>query len=153
MTLPILNGKIYGVYDPHLIQQVLRARAASFEILHTEFAQKVFGLPQAVFQKLLVPGLIPYFTDAIHQSFQKESLHKMNIEWLKEFSRKMDPLSSNKTEVDPYNHGKEKCLPDGIEVENLYLWCRDVMTQATTRALYGDHDPFSEDKSLLEAIW
>ncbi|KAH7378441.1 cytochrome P450 [Phaeosphaeria sp. MPI-PUGE-AT-0046c] len=153
MTIPILNGKIYGVYDPHLIQQVLRARVASFEILHTEFAQKVFGLPQSVFEQLLVPGLIPDFTDGIHQSFQKESLHKMNLRWLEEFSSKMDPLSDNKAVVDMDNKGKEKLLATGIEVENFYLWCRDVMSLATTRALYGDHDPFSKDKSLLEAIW
>ncbi|KAL5117167.1 hypothetical protein ACEQ8H_004992 [Pleosporales sp. CAS-2024a] len=153
ITIPILNGKMYGVYDPHLIQQVLRAKSASFEILHEEFAQKVFGLSQAVFDKILLPGLIPEFTDAIHRSFQTEALHEMNLRWLEEFSLKVDPLSANKAKVDPYNLGKEKCLPDGIEVENFYLWCRDVMSLATTRALYGDNDPFSADKNLLDAIW
>lgn len=66
----------------------------------------------------------------------------------------MDPLSAKQARVDPLNLGKETFLSDGtLEVENFYLWCRDVMTLSTTRTLFGEHDPFAQDKSLLDAIW
>lgn len=151
----MLNGKLYAVYDPYLIQQVLRARTASFEIFQKEFAQKTFGLSQDHFDKIQFnPDLLPEFTDAIHQSFQTESLYKMNMRWLKDFAQKMDPISGGKAIIDPMNLGRERdSLNGGLEIDNFYLWCRDVMTLATTRALYGNHDPFVQDKSLVDAIW
>lgn len=151
----MLNGKLYAIYDPYLCQQVLRAKLASFDPFQEEFAQKVFGLSQATYDKIrLNPQIFPDFTDAIHQSFQTDSLAKMNMRWLTDFAAKMDPISNRKPIVDPDNTGKETTSQGGgIEVENFFLWCRDVMTLATTRALYGDHDPFIRDKSLIEASW
>jgi hypothetical protein len=151
----MLNSKLYAIYDPYLCQQVLRAKLASFDPFQEEFVQKVFGLNQVTYDKIrLNPAIFPDFTDAIHQSFQTDSLAKMNMRWLTDFAAKMDPISSRKAVVDPENMGKEEIRKDGeLEVENFFLWCRDIMTLATTRALYGDHDPFAQDKSLIESCW
>jgi len=154
-TLPMLNGKMYAVYDPYLCQQVLRNNTASFDPIQAEFAQKVFGLSQATYNKILRdPTIFKDFTDAIHRSFHADSLAKMNLRWLIDLAAKIDPISNRKAIVDPENAGEEKLGKDGaFEVENLFLWCRDVMTLATTQALYGDHDPFVQNKSLIEASW
>jgi hypothetical protein len=154
-TLPVLNGKLYAIYDPYLCQQVLRNNIASFDPFQQEFAQKVFGLSQATYDKIrLQPSIFKDFTDAIHRSFQAESLAKMNLLWLKDFTAKIDPISALNAVVDTENCGRERIAQNGaVEVENLFLWCRDVMTLATTRALYGDHDPFIRDKTLIEASW
>lgn len=151
----MLNGKLYAVYDPSLCQQVLRNNMASFDPFQEEFAQKVFGLSQATHDKIRHnPTIFKDFTDAIHRSFQTESLAKMNLRWLTDFASKVDPISGRKAIVDPENSGGEHITKDGaVEVENLFLWCRDFMTLATTKALYGDHDPFVQDKSLIEANW
>lgn len=113
----------------------------------------MFGLEQHVYEKVLEPTMIPAFTDAIHQSFQKDALYQMNSEWLAELSLKMDPISNLKPVLDADNAGKEKLISGGIEVENFYLWCRDLMSYATTRALYGEHNPFAKNKALLNDIW
>ncbi|KAJ8116812.1 hypothetical protein OPT61_g1847 [Boeremia exigua] len=154
-TLPMLNGKLYVVYDPYLVQQVLRNNIASFDPFQEKFAQKVFDLNQVTYDKIrLNPKIFADFTDAIHRSFRTESLAKMNLRWLTDFAAKIDPISQRKPVIDPENAGQEKIVEQGaVEVENLFLWCRDFMTLATTTALYGDHDPFVKDKSLIEASW
>jgi hypothetical protein len=150
----MLNGKLYAVHDPYLIQQVLRARTASFEAFSVEFAQKVFGLSKETYYKVAGPKVNPEFTDAIHVSFQTESLHKMNMRWMTGFAQKMNPISAGKMVLDSQNAGKECIATDGtLEVDNFFLWVRDIMSLATTKSLYGDYDPFSQDKSLLDAIW
>lgn len=151
----MLNGKLYAIYDPYLCQQILRNNTASFDPFQQEFAQKVFGLGQATYDKIrLNPPIFRDFTDAIHRSFQTDSLAKMNLRWLTEFAAKVDPISVGKAVADLDNAGKESIAKDGtFEVDNFFLWCRDWMTLATTRALYGDHDPFHQDVSLVEATW
>lgn len=151
----MLSGKLYAVYDPYLCQQVLRNNIASFDPFQEEFAQKVFGLSQVTYDKIRHnPSIFKDFTDAIHRSFQKDSLAKMNLRWLTDFATKVDSISHRKIVVDLDNAGVESIVNGGaLEVENFFLWCRDFMTLATTQALYGDHDPFVQDKSLIEASW
>jgi len=140
----MLNGKLYAVYDPYLCQQVLRNNIASFEPSELEFAQRVFGLSQITYDKIISnPFIFKDFTDAIHRSFQTESLAKMNLLCLTDFTAKIDPISARSAVVDTENPGRERIAEDGaVEVGNFFLWCRDIMTLATTRALCGDHDPF-----------
>ncbi|KAH7136712.1 cytochrome P450 [Dactylonectria estremocensis] len=154
VTLPMLNGKMYSVFDPQLIQAVLRKKLASFDPFTTEFAQKTFGLTAETFAKITGnPQLVPDFTDAIHSSFQTESLHKMNVHFLTQISNKLGKVGRGARVVDTANSGKESLIDRGVQVENLYLWIRDIMSMATTRALYGDHDPYVRDPSLIEMMW
>ncbi|KAF3042614.1 hypothetical protein E8E11_008315 [Didymella keratinophila] len=72
--MPMLNGKLYAVYDPYLCQQVLRNNIASFEPFELEFAQKVFGLCPTTYDKITSnPSIIKRITNAIHRSFQTET--------------------------------------------------------------------------------
>ncbi|CAI6028722.1 unnamed protein product [Clonostachys chloroleuca] len=43
-TLPILNGKIYAIWSPSLVQSALRNKGLTFDIFGIEFAENVFGL-------------------------------------------------------------------------------------------------------------
>jgi hypothetical protein len=150
----MLNGKLYAIFDPHLIQAVLRNKIASFEPFVTDFAQKTFGLNAETFAKITSnPKLVPEFTDAIHVSFQTDMLHKMNVHFLGDISAKLGAISTGTAKVDVNNGGKEVVIKDGLQVDNLYLWCRDVMSLATTRALYGNQDPYNADPSLVETAW
>ncbi|KAM5347244.1 hypothetical protein ACJ41O_010249 [Fusarium nematophilum] len=151
-TLPMLSGKMYSVYDPHLIQSALRSKTASFEPFVIDFAEKTFGLGGEAVAKVKQPGVFDDFNDAIHSSFQAASLHKMNVHFLASISAKMDPVSDGTVRASETNAGREEVIPGGLMVENLYLWCRDVMSLATTKALYGDHDPFSPNPALVNEM-
>ncbi|KAJ6441080.1 cytochrome P450 [Purpureocillium lavendulum] len=153
-TVPMLNGKLYTIFDPDLIQATLRLKAASFEPFVVGFAQKSFNLSDATFAKILShPQLVPEFTDAIHRSFHPTALAQMNLHFLSTISARLDAVA-DAGKVDATNPGRESRAADGaLEIGNLFLWCRDVMSVASTKALYGDSDPFSKDPSLVDAIW
>ncbi|KAH7009976.1 hypothetical protein EDB80DRAFT_892083 [Ilyonectria destructans] len=60
----MLNGKMYAIFDPQLIQAVLRKKDASFEPFVTDFAQKTFSLSAHTFAKVKSNSrLVPDFTD------------------------------------------------------------------------------------------
>lgn len=150
----MLGGKLYSIYDPYLMQTLIRSKNASNDHFSLEYAQKVFDLPSETFAKVKTnTELLPDFTDAIHQSFQGDMLFKMNMHTLDDIRAKMSGVSRGQNIPDSMNAGKETLIPGGIEVENLYLWLRDVMTLATTKALYGNSDPFAQKKELVDDIW
>jgi hypothetical protein len=149
----MLNGKLYVVFDPNLLQTLLRNKTASFEPFAIDYAQKTFDLTRETFAKVKVPGVYDEFTDAIHASFQTASLHQMNVEFLGCISAKLDPMSNGTMRANATSHGREEVVNGALQVDNLYLWCRDVMSLATTKALYGDRDPFGGNPSLIEDMW
>lgn len=130
-TLPMLNGKMYTIYDPHLVHTALHSRIVSFEPFVIDFAQKTFGLTKETFAKIRGPNVFGDFNEALHSSFQAPMLHKMNGHFLASISAKMDPISSGTVRVDGVNSGREELVDGGLKVQNLYLWCRDVITLAT----------------------
>lgn len=148
----MLGGKLYSAYDPYVVNALLRSKVASPDHFWVEFGQKVFSLRLETFSKV-TPALLADFTDSMHTSFSKGMLDNMKMQALGYISDKMGSTSRGRPSIDKVNAGKEKVTQRGIEVENLYLWLRDVMTQATTKALYGDNDPFSKNQELIEDIW
>ncbi|KAH6876823.1 cytochrome P450 [Thelonectria olida] len=152
-TLPMLNGKMYSIYDPNLIQTALRSKTVSLTPFATDFAQKTFGLDDELTAKVKADGVFSTFVEVMHASFAAGMVQKMNVHFLANISAKMDPISCGAVRVNEVNAGKEEVIPEGLEVENLYLWIRDVMTLGTTKALYGDHDPFGPNPSLVDEIW
>lgn len=60
-TLPILNGKVYGVWDPVLVQAVYRNRNLSFEPFAVKFAQRELGFSNATLNILQANTLVPEF--------------------------------------------------------------------------------------------
>ncbi|KAM0344753.1 hypothetical protein ACHAPU_007125 [Fusarium lateritium] len=149
----MLNGKLYAVFDPNLLQTLLRNKTASFEPFAIDYAKKTFDLTQETFAKVKVAGVYDEFTDAIHASFQTANLHQMNIEFLGCISAKLDAMSNGTMRANATTHGRESMTDGVLQMNNFYLWCRDVMSLATTKALYGDHDPFGPNPSLIEDMW
>jgi hypothetical protein len=44
-------------------------------------------------------------------------------------------------------------LPESFEVDSFYLWLRRIFTVATCSSIFGEHDPFAKDSSLIDAMW
>lgn len=139
-TLQMLWGKLYAVWDPQLVQAALRSRVASQEPFVVEFAQKSFGLSAETFAKVTSnPDLVPAFTDAIHNSMNSRNVNEMNTHSLEYISQTLDNIKAGED--------------GGLEVPNLYLWVRDIITLATGRSLLGKENPFEKDSSLIECLW
>lgn len=149
----MLNGKLYSVWEPNLVQTILRSKKFSFAPFARDFCQKTFGLDDELTEKVKNEEAFPAIVDGIHASFAAGMLYKMNVRFLSTITAKMEGISCGRVIVDEFNHGKEMVVSEGLEVENLFLWARDVMTVATTKALYGEHDPFSSNLSLIDDMW
>ncbi|KAK1982475.1 cytochrome P450 [Colletotrichum cereale] len=137
-TLPILNGKLYGIWDPTLVQSVFRNRNLSFEPFAVEFAQRELGFSNAVLKKIQESTLVPDIFDGIHKSMATDNLRRMNANALAYISDALDDVCKGS---------------EAYEATNFFIWMRDLMTMATTEALYGPHNPLRNDASLMDDIW
>ena len=136
----MLWGKIYIVWEPSLVQAALRAKGATFEPFVQDFAEKTLGLsPEAVAKTAGDRKFLLTFTDAIHMGMKASYVIDMNTTALNFISGTLDA-------VKPGADG-------GLEVPNLYLWIRDLISVATSKALLGNSNPFEKDPTLVDAMW
>ncbi|KAK6222082.1 hypothetical protein QIS74_04337 [Colletotrichum tabaci] len=137
-TLPILNGKLYGIWEPTVIQSVYRNRLLSFEPFAVEFAQREIGFSNEMLKVIQETTLLPEFFDCIHKSMTADKLRQMNANALTYVSDALDGVCN----------GSET-----FEATNFFVWVRDLMTMATTEALYGPGNPLRNSASLMEDTW
>jgi hypothetical protein len=137
-TLPILNGKVYAVWDPALIQAVFRNSQLSFLPFATEFAKAELDLSDEMYRILTRTNLVPDFFGVIHPALSGQHLHSMNRNALVYVASQLnDKLAQT----------------EWLEIPNFYLWIRDLMTIATTEALYGPDNVFRDNPGLLNDLW
>lgn len=134
-TLPILNGKLYAVWDGALIQSIYRNKNLSFVPFVVEFARRELKYTDEEDKIVRESGLMDEFFDAIHEGMSAYNTNRMNASALRYITEHLGGL------------GDEK------EVPNLFLWLRDLMTMATCEALYGPENPMRGRPDLLEDIW
>jgi hypothetical protein len=139
VTLQMLWGKLYSVQDEGLMQSTLRAKAASFDPFVLDFASKIFGVSGATLAKITQPGMVPDFNKSFAPAMEARWVQAMNVNALRDIAKRLNGMRP----------GKE----NGLVADNAYLWIRDGITLATTRALFGVHDPFSNDESLVPYLW
>jgi hypothetical protein len=139
-SLQMLWGKMYAVWDPVLVQAVLRSREPSLEPFFLEFAKTVFGLSRELFGKIkggAENGLVNAFVDSIHGSMNASAVQKMNVTAVGFIVEALNEATRAGT----------------MEQPNMYLWLRDLITIPTTRVLFGKENPFEKDRSLLQTLW
>ncbi|KAJ4127784.1 hypothetical protein NW768_008057 [Fusarium equiseti] len=136
-TLPILGGKLYVIFDPAIIQSAYRKKTLSFQPFAVEFAQRELLISDETHKKLKHTDLVPDFFAAIHPAMAGEHIHRMNANALNYIAKDVNSIKKGSA----LGHG------------NVWLWLRDVVTMATSEALYGPENPLREDPSLLEDLW
>ncbi|KAK0666039.1 putative cytochrome P450 E-class, group IV [Cercophora samala] len=143
VTLPMLTGKLYAIFEPSLISAGLKNKHLS-----TKPQIKSAVSPLMNVSKSTVDFIMSDQGDelqdrtmlhAIPTSFSGE-MHQSLIDGaLREVSHQFTSLSSS---------SQQKTIP------NIWLWVRDFVVKATTPPVYGKHqDPFSKDPSLLQSFW
>ena len=139
-SLPILNGKMYMVFDLALVHAAHRNKNLSFIPYALEFAQRIVGYDDSFDRIIRVDGFIDEFFEAIHTAFSNRNNHQMNTNFLRSIASRLVGLCASK--------GEEFIVP------NVYLWIRDLMTYVTCDALFGPGHPFTENRpSLKDDLW
>ncbi|KAM0335031.1 hypothetical protein ACHAQA_000065 [Verticillium albo-atrum] len=122
VTLPMLNGKMYAIFEPSLIQALYRNKNVSFMPFAIEFAKKELDLDDNMMRIVKETDMVADVFSTNHPSLSGKPLHRMNRNALEYISDSLD---------------KQIFGNEWLEVPNLYLWLRDLMTLATSMALYG----------------
>ncbi|RMJ13686.1 hypothetical protein CDV36_006655 [Fusarium kuroshium] len=136
-TLPILGGKLYIIFEPSMVQSAYRNKNLAFEPFAVEFAQRELAISNESARIVRETNLVPDFFSVITKSMAGEYTHRMNANALKYVSKELETLGSS----------------EPMKIPNLYLWVRDMMTIATTEALYGPDNPIKGNPGLLEDLW
>jgi len=130
-----VSKKTYVITDPALVQAAMRARTLDFEPFALEFAQGLLGVSDAEFANM--PAMIHTFAKEISAGMVGDHLRSMNL-------RALDYIAC---ELNGVGKGSFK------QVDNLWLWARDLLTMATTEALYGKENPFRVHEGLAQDLW
>lgn len=102
-----------------------------------EFAQRELRFSNDALKIIQETTLVPEFFSVIHPAMTGAHLHRMNATALNYVSNELDAIG---------NGG------EALEVPNLYQWVRDLMTLATTEALYGPDNPIRKHPNLVQDL-
>lgn len=136
VSLQVLWDKQYNIWEPSLAHAALTSRGLSFEPLMEQMSGKMMNFPlQHHLQEY--PNLMVDFINVISASMQPKFLYPMSNRALGYISSTLDDIGAD----------------GGLELPNLYLWVRNVVTIATTRALFGKENPYEKIPSATEDLW
>jgi hypothetical protein len=140
-TLPMLNGKLYMITDPGMVQNAFRNKKLSFDPFTLEVAQRMLGVSDQTMIPVRFagdeekPGFLSAFVQELHGAMVGQYLHEMNANALNRIAVTINGL------------GKTS------KINNLYYWIRDIMTVATCDALLGSHNPVKTGSEYVQLLW
>lgn len=146
-TLHVLNGKIYVVTSPDLVNAVSRNSASiAFNPFIAQLGKRLTGADEATMAIVAdnlncEDGHWGFVTqthdDTITAMAPGESLDDMNRTMLQQATGHLQALDQD---------------ADGTVID-LYAWTRHVLTVCSTRAVYGPINPLTVEPELEEAFW
>lgn len=131
--------KFYVAYSPELLQASQRQKTLTFDAILDFSVSNMSGIKNKKTIRLLETketgggGLSNKVLHAMAPALSGQGLDRMNLRMIKLLSPFMDQLG-RKPETD------------------LYQWCRDAITAASTDAVYGPLNPY-KDKEVVDAWW
>ncbi|UZP37012.1 hypothetical protein NXS19_004828 [Fusarium pseudograminearum] len=135
VTLPMLNGKLYVINSPDLIQAALRNNDISFTPFILESSKAMWGLSDNAMASISDLANLKGGMQIIHSTLGGESLHKLNISSLSKFMTYLNRVKAGGT----------------LGIADTYTWLRDMLTDASATAVYGPKNPITVDKMHL--VW
>ncbi|KAM7202918.1 Cytochrome P450 [Naviculisporaceae sp. PSN 640] len=149
-TMNLAGQKMYVATKPSLIQNVQKQhKVLAFEPVAAKFSNVLCGVEPASAQKVMAnvmgddpnkPSLYADFHGLMYDALKPgPALDDMNRIMIKEVATSLEKL-------DPTAEGKE------YRTIGLTSWLRQVITNATTRSVYGPKNPYN-DPSIGDAFW
>lgn len=139
VSLPILSGRLYGIYTPGLAKAVVASRSLSFEPYISDFVRRM--------------------TSASAETMRVFDSEAFRTDWIKTFYQSLtgpELLRINRVAVDVELNVLNETVPrgkEGLAVDNLWDWVADIVTLATTTALFGKRNPWAMDRGLVADYW
>lgn len=141
-TLPILNMKLYVIFSAPLQQSAMRSKNMDAQSFTVNFIPRLFGITQATLDRMLG-------RDGVHES--------MSSPMARVFTATLSGDSLNELTLSTLNSVADTLNAvgdDGLNIPNIYMWLRQVMSLATAEGLFGHkHNPYGEDLGVIDAQW
>ena len=131
----MLNGWLYVINDPTLISAAMRSRHLSFDPFVIEFAGNTFGMTPPQLDVYSQTANLEAMTHTIHRSLTGDNLLRMNVRALADIAAAINAVRP----------------AEAFEAPDVFEWLRNVVTMASTNALFGKNNPF--DLSDVERFW
>lgn len=125
----MLNGWLYFINSPSLISVAMRHRDLSFDPFVIEFSSAALGMTEQQVKTYSQQANLDAITDAIHKSLLGDNLLRMNISALADVARTLNDIRPGA----------------GLDVPDVFYWIQTVLLMASTKALYGKHNPYSPE--------
>ncbi|KAI0968223.1 cytochrome P450 [Xylaria arbuscula] len=135
-TMPLLNKKVYVINSPVLINAAFSNRNMSFGPFIIDFVKQMEELSQKARTAYTEGGMHGQLMQIFSIYLSGQYMRSMNAVQLNYMSTSLPPQGP------PMN------------MENLWIWLRDILTFTKTTALLGARfNPWLKDRSLVEAYW
>lgn len=142
-TLPVLNGKIYVVTSPQLVNAVNRnSKVLSFNPFIAQLGKRITGHDEATSQTVqhnLTGENGTGYVIEVHDGTVTALAPGKNLETMTETMLREAWIYLDK-------------LKDDHEID-LFTWTQHMVTLCSTRAIYGPENPFNRDPKLLGSFW
>lgn len=142
--LPWSKGALYVVYKPTLVQAALKARSLSFEPYVSTFIARMTSCSARTMEIFDGPEFHPAWLKIIYSTMTGTELLRVNRTAL---GVELGVLN----DTVPTTDGKGG--PGTLDVPDLYAWVKNLMSTATTTALFGDGNPWTKEPGLIDAYW
>ncbi|KAK4449078.1 cytochrome P450 [Podospora aff. communis PSN243] len=139
-TLPMLNGKMYAIWDPTLVAAGLRSKHLSTTpqiISITKPLARITDHTDAVLKGADGEKLVQDVLACMPPAFVGESLKRMNGVALSHLEGYFNGLAN----------GGEETVP------SVWMWIRQLMAEPTGKAVFGNWNPFVKEPGFNQAIW
>ncbi|CAH0043542.1 unnamed protein product [Clonostachys solani] len=133
-SVPLFGSITYVMWDTNLIQSAFRNKDLSFVpfIVYVPREVDQGGVPE----KVQDTNLRLEFAKAMTEGMARDRISQMNGTALKYITKELGAFGDEESVID-----------------NAYVWVRNLMTVATTEALYGSANPLREQPSLVYDLW
>lgn len=136
-SLPILNGKLYAAFDGAAIQSVYRNKDLSFFPFARAFGGKLMGWPERFNKVARETDVLENLFKAIHEGLSVHYVRLMNVAVLKSVASELETIKPGRP----------------LEVDNFYIWSRDLFTMSTGDAVFGPKNPLRNKEGLVADFW
>jgi hypothetical protein len=134
-TLPMLNGKMYIINEPSLISEAFRARSLSFDPYLLKTIKYMIPISEKGMNVFKSDDFFHLWTKIVYSKMTGTDLYKMNVAVLNDVYSQLNSLPLN------------------MEVQDTYIWLRNVLTISTITSLLGKENPWRKNRSLINKFW
>lgn len=126
---------MYVINNANLVQSAMRNKTLEFGARIEEIG-RIMGVDPVIVKRLVKENAVEEISRVTVSALSGENLLTLNLNALKYIGGRFN-------EVKPGSP---------LQIDDVHHWSRDLIGQATTRALYGEHSPFNNPE-LVDAIW